>query len=109
MDFSILRAKIEQVPGNKRGRRRFPPELQREIVEAAETSGVGRNQFLSEIGLSVGSFYVMRSAVRAKPRFRQVKIANQEKKSVWEVSGPGGLRVSCQSVDDVAKLWRALC
>src|SRR6266702_2220456 len=108
MDFSKLKAKIEQVPGNARGRRRFPPELQREVVEAAETSGLGRRRFLSEVGLSAGSFYVMRSATKAQPRFRRVRVIQEEKPSMWEVSGPNGLRVSCQSASEVAQLWRAL-
>jgi hypothetical protein len=109
MDFSILKSKLGQVLGNKRGRRRFPPELQRQVVEASETSGLGRRQFLSEIGLSAGSFYVMRSAVKAQSKFRPVKLTREEKVEAWEISGPGGLKVSCQSVEDVAKLWRALC
>ena len=109
MDCSILKAKIEQVPVDKRGRRRFPPELQREVVEAAGASGLSRSKFLSEIGLSAGSFYVMRSAVKEKPKFRRIKFTAEERLSVWEVSGPGGIKITCESVEEVAKLWRALC
>jgi hypothetical protein len=109
MDFSELKLKLGAVPGNKLGRRQFPQELQRQVVEAAEASGLGRKQFLSEIGLSAGSFYVMRSAVKAQSKFRRVTITPAEIRRTWEISGPGGIRISCQSVEEVAKLWRALC
>ena len=109
MDFSELKSKIGQVPGNRRGRRHFPPELQRQVVEVAESSGLSRQQFLSAIGLSAGSFYVMRSAVKAQPKFRRITVTPDERKLNWEISGPGGIRINCQSVEDVAQLWRALC
>lgn len=109
MDFSDLKSKISQVPGNKRGHRQFPRELQRQVVEAAESSGLGRKEFLAQLGLSAGSFYGMRSAIKSQSKFRPIKITPRESKRTWDVFGPGGLRVSCERIEDVAQLWRALC
>lgn len=108
MDLSELKAKIAQASG-KGGPNRFSPELQRQVVEAAETSEMERRQFLLEIGLTPGSFYVMRSAIKARTKFRQIKVTPREVAKTWDVTGPGGLRITCQSVNEVVQLWRALC
>ena len=120
-----LRAEIKQLPRGKGGGvGAIPKELKRRIAKVWEQSEMSASDLA--VALAVGKSSVWRWCQRspkkgrvgatkksavAQPIFKKVRVLQDAAPSQGHLTleGPGGTRLSGLSLDDVAKLWKALC
>jgi transposase-like protein len=117
-----LRAEIEQHPKNQSGKRRgVPDELKRRAVVLFGRSGMKAGAFAAAISTSDSAFYRWTqqlgrspkdSAPKSTPRgFKKVSLCAEPAVQPLPgitLEGPGGMRITGLSAEELARLWRAL-
>lgn len=111
MDLSVLKNKVASLPRNRRGRVIMSVDVKAEICAAIKECGYKLTEVAQAVGLPVTTLhgYVQPSRSRGgRVKFNSVKVVDSRAVS-WEVLGPKGLRIQCQSLTEVELLWSALC
>jgi len=122
-----LRAEIEALPQRRDGKRHgISDELKRRVAQELGRSGMRTGEFSSAVSVSVsalckwqkqfGIARPVRGGRRKKeamksPGFKKMQVTEDktEGSGRFTLEGPMGLRVSGLGMEEVARLWRALC
>jgi transposase-like protein len=120
-----LRAEIEQLPINAAGKRRnIPLDLKRRIVRTFASADMKAGEFSRAVSISLGVFCRWRReldegnlaasrtpGVKAPPGFRKIAISPEPEspKERLTIEGPNGLKVTGLTVNDLVRVWKALC
>ncbi len=118
MEIQELKVQIENCQRFKDGRLKLSVEMKSVILKTFNESGLGAEAFAEATGLSSVTVYKLRKRAgqEFKPKLKSLKVDSGFKtisitgaKAKFQVTGPSGMRVEFESVDQVANLWRALC
>lgn len=114
MSIERLAAKVAAIPLNRRGRRRYPAPLRREIMAALSTSGLTQRDFAAKVGVPHGSFANWqdlappRPAKRPTPGFKAIALEPEATAVGLCLRAPGGIVLENLSVAAAAELIAAL-
>jgi len=122
-----LRAEIEALPKGRDGKRHaIPQELKRRVAQELSRSGMRTGEFSSMVSVSLSAlckwqalFGVPRrrkstphkKSLLKKAVFKRMQVTEDhaEESGRFTLEGPMGFRVSGLGMEEVARLWRALC
>jgi len=129
-----LRAEIEALPRRPGGGRQSVPEaLRRRVAVLFKQSGMTVPEFASATTLGKSSIWrwshrpqkagkpLPRSEIKSRLKrspttggaFKKVRVLEESSPAASSIGlrleGPGGMRISGLGVEDVARLWKALC
>ncbi len=130
--ISQLRAEIEALPVNQTGARKsVSEELRRRVATLWKQSGMTTSEFAAATALSESSVWrwtrgreklrktlpkvVRKSAVQGAAgkgeSFKRIRVLEEQPQNPrgLTLEGPGGMRISGLGVEEVARLWKALC
>lgn len=116
MEIEELKTQLNNCARTSDGRLRLSAELRSQIAETLKESGLGTKGFSELTGLSEMTIYKAKKRAnqgrglitkRRKSLFKEISVTAEVSKYV--VTGPSGLRLEMQSVEDISALWRSLC
>ena len=116
MEIEGLKTQINSCARTSDGRLKLSAELRSQIAETLKESGLGTKGFSELTGLSEMTIYKAKKGAnsarvlvtkRRKSLFKEISVMAETPKYV--VTGPSGLRLEMQSVQEVSVLWRSLC
>jgi transposase-like protein len=105
-----LRRRLESVPKNRAGRRRYSAELKAEVIEHAKArvaEGVSESLVAAELGLTQRTLWGWIKKT-TKRRVRRVRVVEDQRRSKIVVVLGCGVRIEGMGHDDVVKLVKAL-
>lgn len=115
MSIDRLAAKIAAIPKNKRGRRRYPDSLKREIMTALPASGMSNKDFAAKIGVSHANLCYWRDSQPPPTKrastggFKAISVETEATPATGIcLRGPGGVVIEGLSLAAAAELIAAL-
>jgi transposase-like protein len=124
--ISQLRNEIEALPMNQAGKRRgISDDLRRKIVQALRESGATVPEFAAAVSVSAATLHAWRKNLTAplspaskrtradrSAGFKQISVKGPDPvilAPTYTLEGPGGIRVTGLTAENLAQLWKSLC
>jgi phosphosulfolactate synthase (CoM biosynthesis protein A) len=116
MGIEELKKQINDCTRTSDGRLRLSTELRCQIAETLAESGLCIKEFSALTGLSKTTVYKVKNRLKQvrrpvlkgkKSLFKEIIVTPEALKYV--ITGPSGMRLEMQSVEEISVLWRSLC